>query len=29
MKRVDETGSVAPGQLGAHKPKRFSEARVF
>ncbi|MET4391800.1 transposase [Bradyrhizobium sp. F1.4.3] len=24
MKRVDETGSVAPGQLGGHKPKAIS-----
>ena len=24
MKRVDETGSVAPGQMGGHKPKAVS-----
>ena len=24
MKRVDETGSVAPGQMGGHKPKAIS-----
>jgi transposase len=24
MKRVDETGSVAPGQIGGHKPKAIS-----
>jgi transposase len=24
MKRVDETGSVAPGQMGSHKPKAVS-----
>lgn len=24
MKRVDETGSVAPGQMGGHKPKKIS-----
>ena len=24
MQRVDETGSVAPGQMGGHKPKAIS-----
>ncbi|MET4091137.1 transposase [Bradyrhizobium sp. S3.5.5] len=24
MKRVDETGSIAPGQMGGHKPKAVS-----
>jgi len=24
MQRVDETGSVAPGQMGGHKPKTIS-----
>jgi transposase len=24
MKRVDQTGSVAPGQMGGHKPKAVS-----
>ncbi len=24
MRRVDETGSVAPGQMGGHKPKAIS-----
>lgn len=24
MKRVDETGSVAPGQMGGHRPKAVS-----
>src|SRR5438270_10277975 len=24
MRRVDETGSVAPGQMGGHKPKAVS-----
>jgi len=24
MKRVDETGNVAPGQMGGHKPKAIS-----
>src|SRR6201987_2290943 len=24
MKRLDETGSVAPGQMGGHKPKTIS-----
>ena len=24
MKRIDETGSVAPGQMGGHKPKAIS-----
>lgn len=24
MKRVEETGSVAPGQMGGHKPKAIS-----
>ena len=26
MKRVDETGSVAPGQMGGHKPKAIAGA---
>src|SRR6478752_3943038 len=25
MRRVKDTGSVAPGQMGGHKPKRFRE----
>ena len=30
MQRVDETGSVAPGQMGGHKPKAISgEHRVW
>ena len=30
MKRLDETGSVAPGQMGGHKPKKISsEHRVW
>ena len=30
MKRVDETGSVAPGQMGGHKPKAISgEHRIW
>jgi transposase len=28
MKRVDETGSVAPGQMGGHKPKAISGNNV-
>jgi transposase len=24
MRRLDETGSVAPGQMGGHKPKAIS-----
>ena len=30
MKRVDETGSVAPGQMGGHKPRKIrGEHRVW
>src|SRR5262245_38997618 len=28
MKRVDETGRVAPGQMGGHKPKAISGKRA-
>jgi transposase len=27
MKRVDQTGSVAPGQIGGHKPRAISGTR--